>query len=256
MERNEQMLAIQAALGDIIDNDPSRVDGPAGEAPSERQPVFPDSDDESPPTQLPQENIHETGDGSMLTASGTLESNMHGHFELINLITQLDQKLEALRSQETMLSALIRKADLTGDVHKLPLLRKSKDAMDREMSELTFQKAQLEQQQAENSLVPGRTKACIISAAPEEEDGKSVIRYLIEVKQTGVDNNNVSGWVVARRYNEFLSMHQRLKDKHAVVRTLEFPGKSLVTSLSTTFVEARKAALEKYLQVRAFLTGR
>jgi sorting nexin-25 len=82
-----------------------------------------------------------------------------------------------------------------------------------------------------------------------EEDGKSVVRYLIEVQQLGVDGSFSSGWVVARRYNEFLNMHNKLRDKYGLVRNLEFPGKRLVPHLSTiNFVDTRRVGLEKYLQ--------
>jgi sorting nexin-25 len=47
----------------------------------------------------------------------------------------------------------------------------------------------------------------------------------VEVQQLAVDGTFSSGWVVARRYNEFFNMHQSLKDKYLVVRNLEFPGK-------------------------------
>ena len=59
----------------------------------------------------------------------------------------------------------------------------------------------------------------------------------------------MSGWVVARRYSEFLTMHQRLKERYLNVKNLDFPGRRLVTTLSSSLVDNRKVALEKYLQV-------
>jgi sorting nexin-25 len=138
---------------------------------------------------------------------------------------------------------------LTGDAQELRLLNKSKSAMDRELRALTFQRAQYEEQEAENRLVPDRTKVAIRNSNTAEEDGKSVVRYLIEVQQLAVDGTFASGWIVARRYNEFLNMHQRLREKYVAVRALDFPGKKLVTSLSSSFVDTRRTALEKYMQV-------
>ena len=94
-----------------------------------------------------------------------------------------------------------------------------------------------------------RTKIGIVNAAVAEEDGKSVVRYLVEVKQLAPDGSFASGWLVARRYNEFHNMHNKLRERYVLVRSLDFPGKRLVTSLSGSFVDSRRIALEKYLQV-------
>ena len=55
------------------------------------------------------------------------------------------------------------------------------------------------------------------------------------------------GWVTSN--NEFFNMHNKLREKYAAVRALDFPGKRLVTSLSNSFVDSRRIALEKYMQV-------
>lgn len=47
-------------------------------------------------------------------------------------------------------------------------------------------------------------------------------------------------------------MHTKLKDRYALVRNLDFPGKRLVTALSGSFVDTRRTALEKYMQVWLF----
>jgi sorting nexin-25 len=120
--------------------------------------------------------------------------------------------------------------------------------MSREIRELKFQKLQYEQQESANRLFSDRTKVAIVSSTVADEEGKSVVRYLIEVQQLAPDGSFASGWVVARRYNEFLNMHNKLREKFAGVRNLEFPGKRLVTALSGNLVDTRKIALEKYLQ--------
>ncbi|KXN88850.1 Structural protein MDM1 [Leucoagaricus sp. SymC.cos] len=171
-----------------------------------------------------------------------------GDLQLSYEIGRLGDKITHLETQETMLDNLIRKAELTGDTQELKLLNKSKSAMNRELRELQFQKMQYEQQENANRLISDRTKVSIVSSTVSEESRKSVVRYLVEVQQLAPDGSFASGWVVARRYNEFFNMHNRLRDKYALVKNLDFPGKRLVTTLSGSFVDMRKAALEKYLQ--------
>ncbi|KAJ3861781.1 PhoX domain-containing protein [Lentinula novae-zelandiae] len=171
-----------------------------------------------------------------------------GDLQLSYEIARLADKILSVQSQEIMLDNLIKKAELTGDNQELRLLNRSKSSMNRELRELNFQKVQYEQQESANRLVSDRTKISIVSSAAGEEEGKSVVRYLIEIQQLGLDGTFSSGWVVARRYNEFLTMHNKLREKHSAVRNLEFPGKSLVPHLSINFVDTRRAGLEKYLQ--------
>ena len=250
IEHHEQILAMQDALGDIIgDQSYQNARLLSQDATSERRPMFPDDEDETPRVL---DDIH---DEMMSTSFQELDTGGPGvgAGDVIGMMLQLEKKIERLISQELMLNTLIRKAELSGDNRKYLLLTKSKASMDQELSELKFQMEQFAHQQAENNLAPGRTKVEIVSSAVDETEEKSVVRYLIEVKQMGADGTHVSGWMVARRYNEFLSLHQKLRDSYAAVRTLEFPGKRLVTSLSPAFVEARRNALEKYLQVRVLL---
>ncbi len=188
--------------------------------------------------------------GSTTSTSMAFEPALPGDLQLSYDIAKLTEKITKLQSQGVILDALMRKAELTGDAQELRILTKSKSAMARELRELTFQRAQYEQQEAENRLVPDRTKVAIVSSTSmTEEDGKQVVRYLIEVQQLATDGSFASGWIVARRYNDFFAMHQRLKEKYVAVRGLDFPGKRLVTSLSSSFVDTRRAALERYLQV-------
>jgi sorting nexin-25 len=121
--------------------------------------------------------------------------------------------------------------------------------MKRDLRELTFQKLQYEQQEAANRLLPDRTRVSIVNSTVGDEDGKSVVRYLVEVQQLAPDGSFASGWVVARRYNEFLNMHTKLRERYGLVRNLDFPGKRLVGALSGSFLDTRRVALEKYLQV-------
>ncbi|KAJ3502139.1 hypothetical protein NLJ89_g9022 [Agrocybe chaxingu] len=105
--------------------------------------------------------------------------------------------------------------------------------MTRELRELAFQKQQYEMQERANRLISDRTRVCIVNSAVAEEEGKSVVRYLVEVQQLAGDGSFASG---------------KLKERYGMVRGLDFPGKRLVASLSGSFLDTRRVALEKYLQ--------
>ena len=256
----QRMEAIQAALTDIIAFDNEESSHPRAETPEEppsqrgsgllstrrsegrRQPSYDEEQDVD-------EERQDENDSNAQTA---LPLAGPGDLQLAYEIARLGGKLNNLRTQDTMLDRLINKADLTGDTQELRLLEKSKSALNREIRELSFQKTQYELQESANRLVSDRTKLAIVNSTVGEEGGKSVVRYIVEVQQLAVDGSFATGWVVARRYNEFLQMHNRLRDKYALVRGLDFPGKRIVTGLSGHFVDTRRAALEKYMQVSRF----
>ena len=253
----QRMEAIQAALTDIIAFDNEESGHPRAETPDEgplkggsrflslrrsdgrRQPSF----DEEQDADEERQDDNDSNSQIALPLAGP------GDLQLAYEIGRLGEKLNNLRTQDTMLDRLINKADLTGDTQELRLLQKSKSALGREIRELSFQKTQYELQESANRLVSDRTKLAIVNSTVGEEGGKSVVRYIVEVQQLAVDGSFATGWVVARRYNEFLQMHNRLRDKYALVRGLDFPGKRIVTGLSGHFVDTRRAALEKYMQV-------
>lgn len=262
MQRAEEkrMEAIHAALTDIMaleneqpgpslfGDDPGDVEKTFKTVNSQdrtkRRAVFDDAEPEEP------EEGDEAGLENSITEDGLpYRAAGPGDLQLSYEIARLSDKIAHLETQEAMLDNLIRKAELTGDTQELKLLNKSKSSMTRELRELQFQKTQYEQQESANRLISDRTKVSIVSSTVSDEDGKSVVRYLVEVQQLAPDGSFASGWVVARRYNEFFTMHNRLREKYALVKNLDFPGKRLVTTLSGSFVDMRKAALEKYLQV-------
>ena len=257
MDEFERMEAIQAALTDIIATEHSRqprdhseedADSFIPSVPDGRKPrgIFGDEEDPNADEEIEDddmtESAHAVGQGSFQLAGP-------GDLQLSYEITRLGKKIAKLEVHAALLDTFIKKAELTGDTQELRLLRKAKASMTRELRELHFQKTQYEQQESANCLVPHRTKVSIVSSTVAEEEGKSVVRYLVEVQQLSPDGTFSSGWVVARRYNEFLRMHNKLRDEYSVVRNLDFPGKRLVTSLSGNFVDTRRQALEKYMQV-------
>ncbi|KAI0360953.1 hypothetical protein OH77DRAFT_1417128 [Trametes cingulata] len=258
-EQSQRMEAIQAALTDIIALDKQHEEPQAGSSsdslsmqdsvvlPSnaslarERRRLVFEDDPEDEEQHLAEEEEAEKEHGSFQLAGP-------GDLQLSHEIERLSNKISKLQTQDAMLDTLIKKAELSGDAQELRLLRKSKSALTRELRELKFQKSQYEQQESANRLVSDRTRVAIVNSTVGEEDGKQVVRYLIEVQQLAQDGSFSSGWVVARRYNEFFNMHNKLREKYVMVRNLDFPGKRLVTSLSGSFVDSRRVALEKYLQ--------
>ncbi|EIW64125.1 uncharacterized protein TRAVEDRAFT_158064 [Trametes versicolor FP-101664 SS1] len=259
-EQSQRMEAIQAALTDIIALDEQHEEPRAGSSsdtlsmqdsvvlPSgvrlaredKRRMVFDDDPEEEDPRLADEEDVEKEHDSFQLAGPGDLQ--------LSHEIERLSNKIGKLQTQDAMLDTLIKKAELSGDAQELRLLRKSKSALTRELRELMFQKSQYEQQENANRLLSDRTRVAIVNSTVGEEDGKQVVRYLIEVQQLAQDGSFASGWVVARRYNEFFNMHNKLRERYVMVRNLDFPGKRLVTSLSGSFVDSRRIGLEKYLQ--------
>ncbi|RPD82274.1 PhoX domain-containing protein [Lentinus tigrinus ALCF2SS1-7] len=260
-EQSQRMDAIQAALTDIIALDKEHDQAHPGSSSDslsvqdslmtastrltrdKRRLMFEDEIEEEDESQHEdhEDAEHEKEHGSFQLAGP-------GDLQLSHEIERLSNKVNKLQTQDAMLDTLIKKAELTGDAQELRLLRKSKSSLTRELRELKFQKTQYEQQESANRLLSDRTRVAIVNSTVGEEDGKQVVRYLVEVQQLAQDGSYASGWVVARRYNEFFNMHNKLRDKYLLVRNLDFPGKRLVTSLSTSFVDNRRVALEKYLQ--------
>ncbi|ORY72392.1 PXA domain-domain-containing protein [Leucosporidium creatinivorum] len=172
-----------------------------------------------------------------------------GDLQLPVEIARLASTLEKLRNQEAVVGALIRKAELTGIASELKILIKSRESLRREMRALAFQKSQYESQESENKLVPGRTSVTISGTTiGQQADGQSFQLYLVEVHQLASDGTFGSGWIVTRRYSEFATLHAGLRERYVAARSLDFPGKRLVSSYSEGFIEQRRLGLEKYLK--------
>ena len=246
-----RMEAISAALEDLMaEDEPTSSRAMAKARKQKSGGLFAEDDDRL-------STVAEEHGGSLDDADDAAEEELQlavpGNLQLANDIEQLGARLEELRAQESLLGALVRKAELTGDAGELKLLRRSQSALAREIRARDFQKTQFETQARENKLVPGRTRVAIQSTSTGEGavgEGQ-VVRYLIEVQQLDENGSGAvaSGWIVARRYNEFWTMHQKLRERYIAVRVLDFPGKRLVPGTVTqSFLDGRRIALEKYLQ--------
>ena len=176
-----------------------------------------------------------------------------GDLQLPLEIARITAAIDKLTNQEAIVMALMRKAELTG-TSGLKILIKSRDSLRRELRALSFQKAQYESQESENQLVPGRTSVCISGTTVGKAGEKQTFQlYLVEVHRIGLEGHFLSGWIVTRRYSEFALLHAKLKEQFVSVRSLDLPGKKLVTSYTESFVEQRRVGLEQYLQVSRFL---
>jgi sorting nexin-25 len=257
----KRMEAIHAALTDIMALEQERSDGPSVDEPKseplfnsvrvserpKRRAMFEDG----PPDVIDAEDAEDAEDveqeGSLGLSSYQLAAP--GDLQLSYEISRLGENITNLEAQDAILDTFIKKAELTGDTQELRFLTKSKSSMTRELRQLQFQKQQYEQQEVTNRLISDRTNVLIVNSTVAEEEGKSVVRYLVEVQQLASDGSFASGWVVARRYNEFHNMHIKLKERYVLVKNLDFPGKRLVATLSGSFLDTRRVALERYLQV-------
>ncbi|KDN52277.1 hypothetical protein K437DRAFT_220920 [Tilletiaria anomala UBC 951] len=168
-------------------------------------------------------------------------------------VEMLSAKLKQLESQATVITALVQKAELTGAPAKeRRVLLKSLETVKLETAEITWQRRQAELVQGKGRIVPGRTQVKINAhTIAKDSDGKEHALYLIEVGILAeAEERLLSGWIVPRRYSEFWSLHQELKDKVDRVRALEtdLPGRRLVSITHAAFVETRRVGLERYLQ--------
>ncbi|KAK9702467.1 tRNA (guanine-N(7)-)-methyltransferase (tRNA(m7G46)-methyltransferase) [Basidiobolus ranarum] len=253
--RTDAIEAVEAALSTIMDT------GDASESEETRNPKVkhqavqfadhPNSDSEHDSIDSSEDlPAQETG---VEDDSTSIANNVHlappGDLMLSNEISRLTEEIDKINQQEAIVDTLIKKAETSGKMDELRILKKSKLALRREMQETTYQKTQYEIQEAENSILPGRTTVNITSCTISNDGTKDFVLYVIEVHQKASDGTYASGWVVTRRYSEFYDLHHLLKAKFPDVCRYEFPGKRVAFQFHKSFVEFRRMALERYLQL-------
>ena len=202
-------------------------------------------------------------------SDGEIQEAAPGDLGLAEAISALTVDIERLVSQESVVDALTRKAELTNNVAELRILGKSKSSLQREIRRKELQRQQYIVQESDNSLF-GRATVNIKSImVGKEEDGQEFALYVIEVKRQAGEHMPAASWAIARRYSEFHRLHQRLRQKYPMVRNLDFPRRRLVMKLQSEFLDRRRASLEHYirellripavcrsLDLRAFLSQR
>lgn len=171
-----------------------------------------------------------------------------GDLGLAEAITGLTNDIERLTSQESVVDALTRKAELTNNVAELRILSKSKSSLQREIRRKELQRQQYIVQESDNSLY-GRSNISIQSVVVgKEEDGREFALYVVEVQRQAGDQMPAAVWVVTRRYSEFHELHQHLRRRYPSTRELEFPRRRVVMKLQKQFLQNRRLGLEVYLQ--------
>lgn len=183
---------------------------------------------------------------------GDFQNEIHeaapGDLGLSEAIAALTVDIEKLVSQDSVVDALTRKAELTNNTAELRILGKSKASIQREMRRKELQRQQYVIQESDNSLY-GRSSISIKSImVGREEDGRQYALYLLEIQRKAGDQMPAASWAVARRYSEFYDLHVRLRARYPSIRTLEFPRRRMVMKLQKEFLHRRRIALEAYLR--------
>lgn len=171
-----------------------------------------------------------------------------GDLGLAEAIMVLNEDIEKLAAQESVVDALTKKAELTNNTAELRVLGKSKSSLQREIRRKEMQRQQYIIQEGDTNLYGRATvqiKSIIIG---KEEDKREFASYLVEVQRKASDKQAVASWVVPRRYSEFHELHQQLRSQYPAVRNLEFPRRRVVMKLQKDFLQKRRVALEAYLQ--------
>ncbi|KAF7595753.1 Intermediate filament protein [Aspergillus hancockii] len=286
--RNQIIETMEAALNDIITNEPknSRLEDLRGNdassrlSSSDRYPKSPRSSVESTranektkpniaslglvdkssrlgvfaddlfpdPHKFIEDEYEEPSEADDKDPADEVHEAAPGDLGLTEAIEALTAEIEKLGSQESVVDALTRKAELTNNTAELRILRKSKASIQREMRRKEMQRQQYMIQESDNSLY-GRSAVRIKSiVVGKEEDGREFAMYVAEVQRNAGEQMPAASWVVARRYSEFHELHQKLRMRYPSVRHLEFPRRRMVMKLQKEFLQKRRLALEAYLQ--------
>lgn len=253
----DNVLAVEKALMDIMNMPtPSNLEleengsvslGKKDEAPIDlpkrSSRLFDDSGDDD--SDLSSQDLNtETDLGSSLQ----VRMAAPGDLTLTEAIKALSANIEQLYDQENILDQMISKAELTNNTAELRILYKSRSSLEREVQLKELQKQQYVVQESENSLF-GRSDIHIDSYVTSMDVNGPYTLYIIEVRRFDNMGNVTAGWIVGRRYNQFYQLHQLLRRQFSEVNKLSFPKKRVVLKFQPkTFVNARRAALEKYLK--------
>ncbi|KAI9674680.1 MAG: Intermediate filament protein [Caeruleum heppii] len=217
---------------------------------SSRIGVFSDDDLFPDQERFGQDDVDESGaENEMVDEEGEdVQEAAPGDLGLSEAISVLSADIERLHVQDAVIESLTKKAELTNNTAELRILRKSKASLQREIRRKELQRQQYIVQESDNGLY-GRSTVRIKSVmVGNDADGREYATYLIEVQRQAGDQMAAATWVIARRYSEFLALHQRLRARYRSVRNLEFPRRRVVMKLQKDFLYKRRVALEKYLR--------
>jgi sorting nexin-25 len=119
-----------------------------------------------------------------------------GDLGLTEAVEALTTEIEKLGSQESVVDALTRKAELTNNTAELRILRKSKASIQREMRRKEMQRQQYMIQESDNSLY-GRSIVRIKSiVVGKEEDGREFAMCMCPTSTAHPSSNDSSGLII------------------------------------------------------------
>ncbi|KTW32246.1 uncharacterized protein T551_00337 [Pneumocystis jirovecii RU7] len=206
-----------------------------------RAPLFEESEQLDIDLSYDNQNIDDLTDADIHHASP-------GDLTLSEAIDNISLEIDSLISEESVLSSLIKKAELTNSVSELKIFKKSIKTIQSEIHRKKYQRQQYIIQENDN-LLYGRSKISIPTVTIGlEMDGSEYTLYIIEIQKFDSSKVVTAGWILGRRYSEFFHLHQRLKAHFPKVRNIELPKKSVVLKMQKSFIEGRRVMLEKYLQ--------
>ncbi|KAH6602272.1 hypothetical protein BASA61_001330 [Batrachochytrium salamandrivorans] len=168
--------------------------------------------------------------------------------ELLRLQADSDDVSLQLEKCEESVQGLKKEDD--GLLKQRKQLHYMRIGIDEEIRRLVTEKRSLEMNELDNVIAPGQTTVSIGESYVANEEGKDYVIYPVQVQRSSSEGIT-SGWVVVRRYSEFLSMHQALRIRYpTIIQQYEMPGKLLngLMKLKKQSFELRRVSLEKYLQ--------
>ena len=169
-------------------------------------------------------------------------------------VMEINDELVRLRNErdeiEKQTEVAAKRDKESDDGVSMKALRFMSIGVNEELKRLLNEKRKLELDELENIIMPDRCAISIGESQVTTNDGKNFAIYPIQIQRLNIDGV-VSGWIVMRRYSEFLTLHQGLKSKFpGIVNMYDMPGKLLngILKIKRQYLEARRAALERYLQ--------
>jgi sorting nexin-25 len=161
---------------------------------------------------------------------------------------ELDEKLTRLQKDLNQIEKDLKRNSTNESAIKS--LQYAKRGVWHEIQDITAEKQRMEQQEIENIILP---KCCSVSIGPShvvEQEGRDYAVYPIQVSRMNSEGVT-SGWIVLRRYSQFLTLHQALKQKFPMIMNgLELPGKLMgLIKRRNTVLESRRVSLQSYLNV-------
>ncbi|KAJ3081508.1 Intermediate filament protein, partial [Rhizoclosmatium hyalinum] len=162
-------------------------------------------------------------------------------------IIELDEVMENTKSElEDVQEHLANSAQLDLSASRIRALNLMKAGLEVELKRLETEKAACKDRDIQNLISPKSTSVIIRC----DEDGRDLTHFTVEVHLTNAEGIQ-SGWIVHRKFSEFITLHQTLKSHFPAVNQYEAPQNKIfkgVLKFRKRFVENRRKLLEMYLQ--------